>query len=644
MNFLEYSQKTQSNIIQKEGFEFLIQETFQIISENLSRSLGPLGSSTTILEGMMTSATKDGFSILKSMKFRNRYKNMIYNLIMRPCTRLNNTVGDGTTTAVVLTNLLFEEYHGKSGKIKDEDGKLVDVIYGGLKYDLDKYHRLPRQFVKIWDETIKQLTEKIKTYATPLDPEDSDTIYKLSYVVSNGNEEISNNIANAYKHAKSPNIKVKDSPTSKSYTKGIKGFEIPANLIDQAYVRNEDLSVEEKNIAVLIFDFKIEGDLFNTFIHPLNEIFKSKGQKLLIIAPYYDALLANTTLHQYMNQEYQRYKKLNLILSQYAIKDLANKHQVGDLATVLRCKVITQDYYNNLIHAFQMSTDKFDFVTDLFKDTESEYSGTVGVAESALLSCTNGSIFKVKDIEKDDRYNDMLRAAELELEQIKGKYDEERNSYAHEVAKVQERVTQLKMENYIYYVGAESTLQKNIYYDAVVDVIKCIRSAIKTGIVPGCQLSIIRACQEVAQDLEALDHADGNIYNMQRIVLQMVQNAVISLYEKILHGPEGRGMIKLIDLWEHISKDDEDAVKDLLTKAREKAAEILTESIKRNEVFDLENLVFSKDIITSAETDVNILKASSELVKLLISGNQCVFLDAEINDDEQDITVFHDDL
>ena len=76
MSFLEYSNKTHSNIIPQEEFEELIHEVFNVISENLCKSLGPLGSSATILDGMMTDATKDGYSIL--LKYRLMYHKILH--------------------------------------------------------------------------------------------------------------------------------------------------------------------------------------------------------------------------------------------------------------------------------------------------------------------------------------------------------------------------------------------------------------------------------------------------------------------------------------------------------------------------------------------------------------------------------------
>jgi chaperonin GroEL (HSP60 family) len=123
----------QVNIIQKNEFQELTHQVFGIIADNIGKSLGPLGASATILDGMMTDATKDGFSIFNKYRFHNRYKKMIYNLIKTPCTRLNNTVGDGTTTAIVFAKYLFQ-------------------LYQLRKNNIETFYRLPRTFVQTWSQ------------------------------------------------------------------------------------------------------------------------------------------------------------------------------------------------------------------------------------------------------------------------------------------------------------------------------------------------------------------------------------------------------------------------------------------------------------------------------------------------------------
>jgi len=635
MNFLEYSNRNHVNIIPKEDFQNLILEVFNTVATNLSKSLGPLGSNTLLMGGLLTSSSKDGFSIFKNLRFHNRYKDMIYNLIKAPCTRLNNIVGDGTTTAVVLTNCLFQLYQDREVHRSDDSGHKTTDSIPGKKHKMEMYYRLPRTFTKAWDEMIDRIVQKVQTYATPLDPEDYDTIYNLCYVTSNGNEDISKNIAETYKNSKSPVIKLKDSPTNKSYILPIVGFEFPANLIDEGYVRNEDLSVEEKNIHVMIFDHKIEATIMNDFIIPVNEILKSRNTKLLVLAPYYDAHMANTTLKTYMNMEYQKHRSLNLLLAQYAIGKL-DDHQLADLAIVLRATVINQEIAHDILEVerFQDLPDgeKYEFVVESVNEPTDRYYRIIGTVSNALLSCTNGSIFRVKDIDSDERYQDKLRVAEKELADTVGRMEEEKQSFAFEISKARARVSQLKMENYIYYVGADSVLQKDILKDAVDDVVKCVRSAVRSGIVPGCQLSIMRACNDLLTELVPTDEISyddvQDDIKLKILILELIQDACVNVYVSLLHGPEYRGMIKLVPMWQHV-KDE--GLNDLLKEATKKCTEIIRESIIKNQVFDLETLEFNSNIITSTETDVNVLLASSELIKLLISGNQCVFLDAEVN-------------
>lgn len=614
MEFLKYSNEKHVNVIPKEEFSSLSQEVFNTIAFNLAKSLGPLGSSTTVFDGLYTSATKDGYSILKSMKFHNRYKNMIYNLIKVPCTKLNNQVGDGTTSVVVLTDLLFRKY---------QEGKNI----------IDTYYRLPRSFINTWDSVIQSTIDKINHYATPLDSSDYDKIYNLSYVASNGNHEISKNIADTYQAIPSPSIKLKNSPTNKSYITPIIGFEFPTNLIDEGYARNEDLSVELKDIAVMLLDHKIESDFCQNVIIPINEALKAKGMKLLIIAPSYDALLVSTTLHKYMNIEYQKYRELNLILTQYVMGKL-DENQLNDLAIILRANVVTQDVAKSLEDVVTQLSDgsRYELVEEIMDDPTSEYFRLIGRCDSVLTSCTNGSIFRAKDIEMEERYQDALRVAEKELNDIKSNTEYEKQSFAYDIAKIQTRITQLKMKNFIYYIGADSALQSNIIYDSVEDVVKAVQSAIRSGTIPGCQLSIIRACYEQIEEISKTETITDEL-KLRQAILEIILNATFNLYNIVLMGPERSGILKTIPRWQFTTTEGE---AELIKEEEKKRWGIINESIKRNQVYDLETLEYNDKIITSCETDTSILIAAGELIKLLISGNQCIFLDAEVNDNHNE--------
>lgn len=621
VNFLEYAQKNQCNIIPKEEFEALAQEVFNTVATNLCKSLGPLGSSATILDGMTTEATKDGYSILTKYCFHNIYKRMIYNLIIAPCTRMNNTVGDGTTTAIALTNALFNRYKKQKGS-------------------LETLYRLPRQFNHMWDNVIEDLTRRIQEKATPIQSDDYDTIYNLAYVSSNGNTEISKAIAETYKASGSPAIKQKDSPTNKSYITPIDGFDFPANLIDEIFVRNEDGTVNEKDIAVMIIDHKIETDFFQNVLTRINKVMKAKDTKLLILAPSYDNYMCSTVLEQYIRAEFASspIHEVNLVCASYSMGKLA-KHQLEDLAIILGAKVINQDLAATLTES--IVNGNVDAVIDkILEDPKYKLYQLIGFAKSALLSCDSGAIFQPNDLEKNNRYQEAIRSAERELKNVIAQTDFEKKSYASKIYEANARVLQLKMRNYIYYIGADSDLQKQIIWDAVEDVIKCVRSAIKTGIVPGCQITIASCCSDAIRDISEKYSQNGKTPTfddfsaddkLRYSIIMMIGDSVEDVYRQILHGPEGMGIIKTLDRWEHTANTEE-AVKAIQSEALRKTNEIIRESYDKKQVFDLETLEFNPGIVTSAETDMMVLAAASELVKILISGNQCIYRDTELND------------
>lgn len=599
MGFLDYSRKTGSNVILREGFQELVQDTFSTIAEIMRRSIGPLGSYANILDGQYTSVSKDGFAIFKQIRFSNRYKSMIYNLIKAPCTKLNNTVGDGTTTAIVLTKHLFE-------------------VYMENKSIVDNYYLLPRDFIKAWDATIAEIIRKVTEYAVK-PPNIPAIAYNIAYIASNGDVEISRNISGVYDESNAPVIKLKNSPTNKSYIEESKGFSFPANLIDDVYARNEDLSVELKNLKVLLFYTKVDSRSFEKIIGPINEVFRPHGFKLLILAPAYDELLANTVLKTYVNQEYRQHKDLNLILAQYQYKDLA-PFQVEDLASLLGCKVL--DYDTALQFSKKLEHMTPGAISDLLISEEEDEDIPfddrllVGNIPEADLSVHNGSIFSGFDTTDNEGYQRQLHQAEQALKDIMSNTDADKRNYAMEIGKANARIAQLKMENYVYYIGGDSSLQVSATYDAVDDVVKAVRSAVNHGIVPGCQISIIRACYSINPSL--------NNTSLREIIIQMIEKAVERLYIDVLSGPNGNGLIRVFKL----KPEDTLALRQVERK-------VIDDSIVKDKVFDLERYEYNPNIITSVETDINVLLAASELVKLLISGNQCLFLDTVLNSAEE---------
>ena len=604
MNFLEYSNKNQVNIIPQESFQELTREVFNVIATNISKSLGPLGSSATILDGTLTEATKDGYSILMKYRFHNRYKHMIYNLIKAPCTKMNNTVGDGTTTSIALTNAMYTLFTNES--VADQ---------------LDEIFRLPRDFTKALDAVTAKLQERVKAYATPLDPTDYETIYNIAYVVSNGNKEVSETIAKIYSENRSPYIKQKDSPTNKSYISPSEGFDYPANLIDIIFTSNEDNSTIIKDPAIMIFDHKVETDTFKLIIEICN-VMRAMGKKLIIVAPQYDTYMLDTVANKFISTEKARHGESNLILAQYHTGKVA-QYQTEDLCAVLKCRSISVEMDAGIREAYNAKPNVDILVESINEDIEYPFYGVIGQADEVMLSLSGDGVFKAcEDIENDPHYKRTLLNAKKDLEDIISKTDEEKLSYSSKIYDANSRVLRLEMKTFIYYVGADSALQKQILWDSIEDVIKCLRSATKYGIVPGCQIDLMKSCTDLITD----ETDEDRTMSPDAFIASLIFQALVSVYSLVLRGPNGDGIEKIV-LMKNPDADEEDVDKE--------EQYIINESLQTSVPFDLETATFNPDIITSVETDIMVLTVAVELVKVLISGNQCIFVDAELNDTHQ---------
>ena len=101
------------NVISKEDFEDRIEKVFHILWKTLAKSFGPYGAPTMIYNYPWSHVTKDGFTIMKNLSMdvsETIVDQAIANMASDICGRLNYSVGDGTTSAVIATNSIYRKY------------------------------------------------------------------------------------------------------------------------------------------------------------------------------------------------------------------------------------------------------------------------------------------------------------------------------------------------------------------------------------------------------------------------------------------------------------------------------------------------------------------------------------------------------
>lgn len=651
MNFLDYANKNQINIIPKKEFSDLTLQVFRTVSDNLARSLGPLGSNAIIFDRRFSETTKDGYSILSRIRFTNIYKTMILDMIKRICTRMNNTVGDGTTTAIVLASAMYTIY-------KDQESEISSL------------YRLPREFISAWDDVVSKIRGGVIARQRPLQLSDGDIteddVYNIAYVTSNGNETVSEEIARLYRETPDPFITLKNSPTDSSFIKKINGFQFQARFISEGYPTRDDGSSVYDDPLVMVFGFTVDAMTWDRLIHPLVKNAWAARRQLIILAPAFDKSLCDTKLLRNYHEEIGKYQNLFMIPCQYR-SGAIGPNDLTDLVAVLDCLVINEEIFNALAPVAEKNSDD---IWENMENPSDEYYDYFGKCKRATISMEDGAQFEI--VEKCPRHVAAIESARNDLENVLAKSSYEGQNVSLKSGEARQRLSRLEMNSYLYFVGASSELQQIILNDSIDDVVKCLRSASKYGVVPGCQISIINTCTDLlGTDLDPLETA----------IVRIILGAVVQVYRQIIMGPDGDGAYKLmaippIDEGETIeayverlirrfysdekmandkvvslargtlsdgqSEDDSVWVTRVITNIMvDLVNNLIANSCRENKTFDLEIADYNEKLITSAETDIGVLMAASDLIKILISGNQCVYISPALNPEhEEEIDVY----
>ena len=147
-----------ANILNRKKLKETIDETLSFLSNTLSNSLGPYGSTTIIQDRQLNHAiTKDGYSILKKIYVEEEEARTIIDLVKKISRNLVRKVGDGSTSSIIVANSLYKAL---------ENEELAKIS--------------PKDLLDILDTISKFLEEEITNMAIPV----SEDFKELEYVAS----------------------------------------------------------------------------------------------------------------------------------------------------------------------------------------------------------------------------------------------------------------------------------------------------------------------------------------------------------------------------------------------------------------------------------------------------------------------------
>ena len=231
------------------------------ITNAVKSTLGPQGHTVLIeseehLSGM--TVTKDGVTVAKSISLLDPVENLAVRIVKEAAEKTALSAGDGTTTAIVLSNAL---------------------VRNGDKMITDKHNKTAvlRELVKGTEEVVKSLKKMSK-------PVTDKTLASVATISANNDSYIGNVIANVYKEVGVNGIvTVERSQTADTHFETTMGIKVDRGYSSNLFINNhkKDECIFD-GASVLVSDAEITNILqIENVLKPIIQ----EGGKLLIIAP-----------------------------------------------------------------------------------------------------------------------------------------------------------------------------------------------------------------------------------------------------------------------------------------------------------------------------------------------------------------------
>ena len=551
------------NVIEEDDFKKKIDAVFSQVSNALTKTLGPYGSTTIIEKYGECHITKDGWSVIKNIRFNDTVSNNIMMLLLRISAQVVIRVGDGSTTSIVAANAILKEM------------KEHESVIGKMR---------PKDFINTLNKCVNYLVEKIYSSSIEVNKETFEEIYKLAYISTNGDDQISKIIRDIYKITNNPSIEYIKSKTNETTYEIIDGYRGNITYIDNIFTTNDDGTCIINNPMILMFDHKIDIERALPIISNVAVEAAGQNRRVVVIAPHYDKFLLDN-IRKNIVVEYKTRGISTIVYTRASLVSNVSHELYNDFSIMCGCQVISEQ-----------------FIEEITSETVMEYVGTVDsmiISEKTtfIRGFTNRNInlYEKAVADATNKYN-----KSLDENQKRGIVDIKLNE-------LKQRMTKLYGHMGIIHVGGNSELEKTANFDLVEDAVKACESAFTHGYTIGGSLIIPYIINNMMEENKN-DHTCMEEYEYEMFAI--IKKAFLNVFKTILRN-------KYTEL-----EMNDDFFTGIIDKCMNSEEPIC---------YDLIHDTYSKDIINSCETEIEILKATASIISLLNSSNQYVSIMTEQN-------------
>lgn len=404
------------------------------LAEAVKVTLGPKGRNVIVDKKFgAPTVTKDGVSVAKEIELEEPIENMGAQLVKEVASKTADSAGDGTTTATVLAQAIF-------------NAGIKNVAAGANPMDLK------RGIDKAVGAIVADLHNQSKAI------KDSCEIKQVATISANNDEEIGTMISDAMdKVGKDGVITVEEARGTETEVKTVEGMQFDRGYLSPYFVTNtEKMEAELETPYILIYDKKISA---MKELLPVLEPVAQSGKPLLIIAEDVDGEALATLV----------VNKIRGSLKIAAVKAPGfgdrRKAMLEDIAILTGGTVISEERGYKLENA------------------TIEYLGT---AEKVNIDKDNTTIVNGAGTEADIKCR--VQQIQQQIENTTSDYDKE---------KLQERLAKLAGGVAILYIGAATEVEMKEKKDRVDDALHATRAAVQEGVVAGGGVALIRAANSL---------------------------------------------------------------------------------------------------------------------------------------------------
>ena len=419
-----------------------------IVAGAVRVTLGPRGRNVALERSWGgPTITNDGVSIAKEITLSDKFENMGAGIVKEVATKTNDKAGDGTTTAVVLTQAIVHE-----GLKRTAMGANAMMIRRGI------------------EAAAKDAVDELKRMAKPL--KGKKDIQQVASI-SAESEELGTKIADVVeKVGKDGVVTVEESQSIGIETDYVEGMEFDRGYVSAYMITNpERMDAEVRDAAILITDKKIST--IKEILPVLEKLAQSGKKDLVIIADDVDGEALATFV---VNKLRGAFNVLAVKAPGYGDR---KKEMLADIAITVGAQVISEDLGIKLENAELAMLGRANRV--------------IATKDSTVIVGGKG---KKSEIE--------ARVASLRKqgENSDSKFDKE---------KLDERVAKLSGGVAVIRVGAATETEMKYLKDKIEDAVNATKAAIAEGIVPGGGAALAKVGAKLAKKLDAKAHDEFTI-------------------------------------------------------------------------------------------------------------------------------------